>query len=112
MFVRGDVLEVLGDLVEDNQVFDLIVVDPPTFSNSKRTDDDWEIGKDHVELMTRVRMLLPKGGVCYFSNNFRKFKMEDEALMGFDVEEISEKDCAEDFGISVCIVVGGWLRSR
>ena len=94
--VRGDSLEYLHSL-SGKPVFDLAVVDPPTFSNSKRLDDDWDVQRDHAELLERVMECMRPGGVAYFSTNSRRFKLEEDALAGATVREISKQTVPEDF---------------
>jgi 23S rRNA (guanine2445-N2)-methyltransferase / 23S rRNA (guanine2069-N7)-methyltransferase len=66
--------------MDNQEKFDLIFLDPPTFSNSKRMQEPLEIQKDHVFLIEHcVRSLSPEG-LLIFSNNFRKFKLDEEAL--------------------------------
>ncbi|NBQ70899.1 MAG: 23S rRNA (guanine(2445)-N(2))/(guanine(2069)-N(7))-methyltransferase, partial [Nitrosomonadaceae bacterium] len=77
--------------------FDLIFLDPPTFSNSKRMDEAFDIQKDHVQLIRNAATLLSPGGILYFSTNFRRFKMDTEALSGLVIEDISSKMIPEDF---------------
>lgn len=62
------------------QRYDLIFLDPPTFSNSKRMDATLDIQRDHVDLIDQVLKLLAPGGKLIFSNNARRFKLEEERL--------------------------------
>ena len=78
-------------------LFDLAVVDPPTFSNSKRVDEDWETQRDAVPLLNELAARLSPGGVVFFSTNFRRFKFDEEALVGYTVREISKQTVPEDF---------------
>ena len=77
--------------------FDLAIVDVPTFSNSKKTDDVFDVQQDHVELIQRTLGLMSPDGVLYFSNNFRRFKLDEEALGGLSIREISKHTVPEDF---------------
>lgn len=77
--------------------FDLIFLDPPTFSNSKKMDEVFDIQKDHVQLIRNAATLLAPGGNLYFSTNFRRFKMDQEALSDLIIEDISRKMIPEDF---------------
>jgi 23S rRNA (guanine2445-N2)-methyltransferase / 23S rRNA (guanine2069-N7)-methyltransferase len=77
--------------------FDIIFMDPPTFSNSKRTPDVLDVQRDHVELIWLAMALLRPGGVLYFSNNFRKFRLDAAALAEFVIEDISEDTIGFDF---------------
>jgi 23S rRNA (guanine2445-N2)-methyltransferase / 23S rRNA (guanine2069-N7)-methyltransferase len=77
--------------------FDLIFIDPPTFSNSKRTDNVFDIQRDHIALIhDAMRCLNPKG-TLYFSNNFRKFVLDNEALAQYMIEDISSETIGFDF---------------
>jgi 23S rRNA (guanine2445-N2)-methyltransferase / 23S rRNA (guanine2069-N7)-methyltransferase len=78
-------------------VFDLAVVDPPTFSNSKRTPDDWQVQRDHIELLNLVLSHLTPGGCVYFSTNFRSFKLQSQQLHASQIHEISRQTVPEDF---------------
>jgi 23S rRNA (guanine2445-N2)-methyltransferase / 23S rRNA (guanine2069-N7)-methyltransferase len=77
--------------------FDLIFLDPPTFSNSKRMEDSFDIQRDHVELIQKTAALLAPGGLLVFSNNFRRFKLDEEGLAGLEVENISAQTLPRDF---------------
>ncbi|MEK6686374.1 MAG: bifunctional 23S rRNA (guanine(2069)-N(7))-methyltransferase RlmK/23S rRNA (guanine(2445)-N(2))-methyltransferase RlmL [Pseudomonadota bacterium] len=77
--------------------FDLIFLDPPTFSNSKKMDEVFDIQKDHVQLIRNAAALLAPGGNLYFSTNFRRFKMDQEALSDLIIEDISKAMIPEDF---------------
>jgi 23S rRNA (guanine2445-N2)-methyltransferase / 23S rRNA (guanine2069-N7)-methyltransferase len=77
--------------------FGLIFLDPPTFSNSKRMEDNFDIQRDHVELIQKTAALLEPEGILIFSNNFRRFKMDEEGLAGLEVEDISAKTIPKDF---------------
>ncbi|MDP4535251.1 bifunctional 23S rRNA (guanine(2069)-N(7))-methyltransferase RlmK/23S rRNA (guanine(2445)-N(2))-methyltransferase RlmL [Alkalimonas collagenimarina] len=79
--------------------YDLIFVDPPTFSNSKRMQDSWDVQRDHVKLLDMLKYRLADGGVVIFSNNKRRFKIDSEALQatGWQVKDISAATLPEDF---------------
>ena len=79
--------------------FDLIFVDPPTFSNSKRMEDSWDVQRDHIKLMRNLKRILRPNGTVVFSNNKRGFKMDFEALdeLGLSAVEISAKTLPLDF---------------
>ncbi len=95
-FIRADVMQYLRDQ-PPGEKFDLAIVDVPTFSNSKRTDDVFDVQHDHVELIQRTLGLMSPDGVLYFSNNFRRFKLDEEALDGLSIREISKHTVPEDF---------------
>ena len=79
--------------------FDLIFVDPPTFSNSKRMEESWDVQRDHVKLMSNLKRVLSSNGTIVFSNNKRGFKMNLVALeeLGLSAVEISHKTLPLDF---------------
>ncbi len=79
------------------EVYDLVVCDPPTFSNSKRTDQDWNVQTDAVPLLKNILKLVRPGGVIFFSTNFRRFKFESESLMATSIHEISKQTVPDEF---------------
>ncbi len=84
-------------LENNKEKFDIIFLDPPTFSRSKRMDEDFDIQRDHVNLIRAcVKHLMPEG-VLYFSNNFRKFKLDTEALSDLKIQDITPKTIDKDF---------------
>ncbi|HJT31544.1 MAG TPA: bifunctional 23S rRNA (guanine(2069)-N(7))-methyltransferase RlmK/23S rRNA (guanine(2445)-N(2))-methyltransferase RlmL [Pirellulales bacterium] len=95
-FVRDDALSFLK-YHRPGAVYDLAVVDPPTFSNSKKTERVWDVQRDYLELLTRLAELMSPGGVIYFSTNFRRFKLDEPALPQFSIREISRQTVPEDF---------------
>ena len=76
--------------------FDLIFLDPPTFSNTTSTRSTFDIQRDHVSLIRLAVKSLEKDGTLIFSN-FRKFKIDREALDNLNISEISENTISEDF---------------
>ena len=77
--------------------YDLIFLDPPTFSNSARMQDSFDVQRDQVTLIEQACALLERNGVLLFSNNFRKFKLSDEIIRRFEVEDISAATIPKDF---------------
>jgi 23S rRNA (guanine2445-N2)-methyltransferase / 23S rRNA (guanine2069-N7)-methyltransferase len=92
--VQADARAYLASLPAQRR-FDLAVVDPPTFSNSKRTDDDFDIQLDHRPLLESLHRRMVPGGFVYFSTNFRKFRADLPPC--FEAREISAKTVPEDF---------------
>ncbi|QIM68175.1 bifunctional 23S rRNA (guanine(2069)-N(7))-methyltransferase RlmK/23S rRNA (guanine(2445)-N(2))-methyltransferase RlmL [Basfia succiniciproducens] len=94
--IQADCLQWLANCA---QQFDLIFVDPPTFSNSKRMEDSWDVQRDHIKLMSNLKRILRPNGTIVFSNNKRGFKMDFEGLtrLGLKAEEISAKTLPLDF---------------
>jgi 23S rRNA (guanine2445-N2)-methyltransferase / 23S rRNA (guanine2069-N7)-methyltransferase len=94
--------------------YDLILVDPPTFSTSKRMEGTWDVQRDHVGLLTDTLRLLAPGGTLIFSNNQRKFRFdrvafEDATAGQWRVEDISRRTLPKDFArnprIHQCFVI-------
>ncbi|HGO5824002.1 TPA: bifunctional 23S rRNA (guanine(2069)-N(7))-methyltransferase RlmK/23S rRNA (guanine(2445)-N(2))-methyltransferase RlmL [Mannheimia haemolytica] len=86
-------------LAECRERFELIFVDPPTFSNSKRMESSWDVQRDHIELMKQLKRILTADGTIVFSNNKRGFKMDFDGLaaLGLTAENISHKTLPLDF---------------
>ena len=81
----------------DTGQYDLVFCDPPTFSNSKRAED-FDVQREHVRLLRAIVARLAPGGACYFSNNFRRFRLDEAALADFAaVEDISASTIPPDF---------------
>ena len=98
-FIQADCLEWLDHEARQPypRQYDLIFLDPPTFSNSKRMDDVFDIQNDHVQLIKNAVALLAPDGVLYFSTNFRRFKIDKQALLELTLEDITSKTIPEDF---------------
>ena len=77
--------------------YDLIACDPPTFSNSARADD-FDVQRAHVRLLELAVARLAPGGLLLFSNNYRRFRLDEAAVAQFaDCREISPEPIGEDF---------------
>jgi 23S rRNA (guanine2445-N2)-methyltransferase / 23S rRNA (guanine2069-N7)-methyltransferase len=92
--VRADCLEWLD---RDRGRYDLIFLDPPTFSSSKRMQGTLDVQRDHVELIRQTVQRLDKQGILIFSNNYRRFKLDREALSDLDIEDITRQTIPKDF---------------
>jgi 23S rRNA (guanine2445-N2)-methyltransferase / 23S rRNA (guanine2069-N7)-methyltransferase len=99
VFERDDVLNWLHEQSArtPRRQFDLIFVDPPTFSRSKRMEDSFEVQRDHVKLLESVATLLAPGGAIVFSNNYTRFKLDMHGMREFAVEDISRATLPKDF---------------
>ena len=95
-FNRADCLDWLS---KSRDKFDLVFLDPPSFSNSKRMDRTWDVQRDHVEILELVRARLNAKGKVLFSNNLRNFKLDLPAVeaLGFVVTDITARTLPEDF---------------
>ncbi|WP_343688532.1 class I SAM-dependent methyltransferase [Chitinophaga sp.] len=94
-FVHADVLQYLDTLPAD--YFDLVVLDPPTFSNSKRMKEFLDIQRDHVGILNKVLHATKPGGVIYFSNNYRKFQLETAQIQASLIKDITAQTMPFDF---------------
>jgi 23S rRNA (guanine2445-N2)-methyltransferase / 23S rRNA (guanine2069-N7)-methyltransferase len=92
--VRSDVDKFLAS---ERRRFDLIFCAPPTFSNSKGAERDFDVQRDHAALIRACARLLADGGVLFFSNHFRKFKMDVAAMPELELSNISKKTLPLDF---------------
>lgn len=95
--VRADVFAYLDQAVAAGERFDLIVMDPPSFSNSKKMQGILDVQADHPRLIAQCLRLLGPGGELFFSNNLRSFKLERDALPPCEVRDISARTVPEDF---------------
>ena len=77
--------------------YDLIFLDPPTFSNSRRLHETLDVQRDHVDLLRQTLRLLAPGGVLIFSTNHRRFRLDREALTDLDIEDWSRRTLPLDF---------------
>ncbi|MEL6106117.1 MAG: bifunctional 23S rRNA (guanine(2069)-N(7))-methyltransferase RlmK/23S rRNA (guanine(2445)-N(2))-methyltransferase RlmL [Planctomycetota bacterium] len=94
--IAGDVNEFL-DSHPAGERYDLVVFDPPTYSRSKKTESDWNVQTDAVPMLQKLLPLVRKGGVIFFSNNFRRFKFDPSELEVSECHEISRQTVPEDF---------------
>ena len=84
-------------LESNDQQFDLILLDPPSFSNSKRMEDVLDVQRDHVDMIHNAMRALSEKGTLIFSNNLRSFKLDADALAAYSIEDISARTIDEDF---------------
>jgi 23S rRNA (cytosine1962-C5)-methyltransferase/23S rRNA (guanine2445-N2)-methyltransferase / 23S rRNA (guanine2069-N7)-methyltransferase len=96
-FYQADVLKELHVRKESKESFDIIILDPPSFSNSKRMEEDLDIERDHPLLIRDCMNLLAPGGTLYFSTNKRKFELHRIISDHYKVKEISQWTIPQDF---------------
>ena len=96
-FKQADCMQWLKEAARADKRFDVIFMDPPSFSNSKRMEGVLDVQRDHVELIHLAMALLRPDGIMIFSNNFRRFKLERDALKRFEITDISEQSRPQDF---------------
>ena len=94
-FIHADVKQWLKTLQPNS--FDLVIMDPPTFSNSKRMKDFLDIQRDHVELLNDVLHATTKEGIIYFSTNFTKFILEADKINASSIKDITKATTPFDF---------------
>ncbi|MBN3137109.1 bifunctional 23S rRNA (guanine(2069)-N(7))-methyltransferase RlmK/23S rRNA (guanine(2445)-N(2))-methyltransferase RlmL [Pectobacterium punjabense] len=89
----------LSWLHNGHEQFDVIFIDPPTFSNSKRMEESFDVQRDHLALMKDLKRLLRRGGTIMFSNNKRGFQMDVAGLtaLGLNAKEITAQTQSQDF---------------
>ncbi|MEP6547100.1 MAG: bifunctional 23S rRNA (guanine(2069)-N(7))-methyltransferase RlmK/23S rRNA (guanine(2445)-N(2))-methyltransferase RlmL [Gammaproteobacteria bacterium] len=108
---RADCLQWLEDEESKGPRFDLIFVDPPTFSNSKRMEGVLDVQRDHVGMIRRSLKLLRPAGRLVFSTNYSRFKLDEQALEDLVIEDISAQTIPKDFErhtrIHRCFVIRG-----
>jgi len=99
-FVQADCLKWLIDFDANKKTpFDIVFIDPPTFSNSKRMEDSFDVQRDHVALITDALNALAPQGEIIFTNNKRNFKMDLAEMdkLGLKVTAMSDKTRDKDF---------------
>ena len=94
-YIHADVKQYLKTLAPDS--FDLIVMDPPTFSNSKRMKDFLDIQRDHVELINDMLAATTTGGTLYFSTNYTKFILDEASTKASSIKDITKTTTGFDF---------------
>jgi 23S rRNA (guanine2445-N2)-methyltransferase / 23S rRNA (guanine2069-N7)-methyltransferase len=94
--VRSDIRAFVEKLSPRDE-WDLAVVDPPTFSNTKGLEDDWDVQRDYAELLQRLARHITPGGIVFFSTNFRRFKLDEAALADYTIRNITRQTIPEDF---------------
>ena len=92
--IKADCMDFLE---KDKELYDIIFIDPPTFSNSKGREDFFDIQADHPELITLAAKRLKKDGIIIFSSNFKKLKLDDNISKLFFTSNITEQTVSPDF---------------
>ncbi|MFV0607350.1 MAG: class I SAM-dependent methyltransferase [Niabella sp.] len=94
-YIHADVLQYLTTV--PNSSYDVIVIDPPTFSNSKRMKDFLDIQKDYVKLINECLRIIDKNGCIYFSTNYTKFQLNESLLKASAIKDITKATTPFDF---------------
>jgi 23S rRNA (guanine2445-N2)-methyltransferase / 23S rRNA (guanine2069-N7)-methyltransferase len=95
--VQADCREWLDEAARTRNQYDLVFLDPPTFSNSKRMEGVLDTGRDHPELVDACMRVLAPGGLLVFSTNAQKFKLDPALAERYDVQDISPATIPRDF---------------
>jgi 23S rRNA (cytosine1962-C5)-methyltransferase len=94
-FIHADVMQYLK-MISPNS-FDLIIIDPPTFSNSKRMKDFFDVQKDHTEIINDALLALSNNGIIYFSTNYSKFILDEASIQSSSIKNITKATMPIDF---------------
>ncbi len=94
-FVQSDTMDFLKAYT--GEPFDLVFVDPPAFSNSKRMKGTWDTQRDHPAMLHFLMKIMQPGGIIYFSNNLRNFQPDFRRLNAAEIKDISLQTIPEDF---------------
>ena len=96
-FVQKDTLDFLAAARPRFQNFDLAVVDPPSYSTTRTTNQHYDLAKDHPGMLNRVFDLMNPGGIVFFSTNHQNFDLKTQALIVTDIKEITSSTIPEDY---------------
>ncbi|GLR70126.1 bifunctional 23S rRNA (guanine(2069)-N(7))-methyltransferase RlmK/23S rRNA (guanine(2445)-N(2))-methyltransferase RlmL [Agaribacter marinus] len=100
VFEQANCIEWVAQAQQRKQCrYDRIFLDPPSFSNSKRMQDTWDVQRDHIALIESVKAILKPNGKIFFSNNLRSFQLDETAIVasGFTIQNITKQSIPEDF---------------
>jgi len=96
-WVQADCREWLTDAARGSQRFDLVFLDPPTFSNSKRMQGVLDIERDHPELIDACARLLAPQGLLLFSTNAQRFRLQEQLAERYQIRDLSAATLPRDF---------------
>ena len=92
--IRNDVLEYLSSC---SHKFDIVFVDPPTYSNSHSRETDWDVQRDHKQMLLACKRVLSPQGEIIFSNNYRKFVLDADLSDYFSIKDLTKQSVSPDF---------------
>lgn len=95
--IQADCLGWMDEAAHAGEKYDLIFLDPPTFSTSKRMQGTLDIQRDHVKMIRQAMALLRRNGMLVFSNNLQRFKLDADALADLVIEDVSKASIPNDF---------------
>ena len=96
-FVRSDVIQFINQAILRRSRWDIIILDPPSFSNSKKMQEALDIRRDYRELIGKSLTLLSPGGTLYFSTNAKGFHFQNEDFPDFIIKDLRPSLIDEDF---------------
>ncbi len=96
-FRRVDVLAEIPQLIDRGERYDIIILDPPSFSNSKNMRTTWDVQRDHAALITDLIKLLSPNGRIYFATNKRRFNLDQTAIGSDRIVDITKRTMPDDF---------------
>jgi 23S rRNA (cytosine1962-C5)-methyltransferase len=95
--IQAHIFDFLKKAKQENNTYDLAVVDPPSYSTTRNRKKDFDILRDHPKLLTRVQELMRPGGVIFFSTNHQDFELRMDVTQIADVREITSLTIPEDY---------------
>jgi len=110
--VRADVLAWLPEALAADERYDLIVLDPPSFSNSKKMQGVLDVQRDHARLVSQCHELLSTGGELFFSTNLRTFAIDPSLAQRLALEDITRESVPEDFARPARPPHRAWLARK
>jgi len=95
--IRDDCIKYLKEAKNQKARYDLIILDPPTLSRSKKMEEMFDVQKDHIQLLNDCFALLAPDGEVIFSTNSRRFKLDEDALAGHLIKDVTQRTLPQDF---------------
>ena len=95
--IRADVLDFIANSAEKLSPWDIIILDPPSFSNSKKMNSSFDIKRDHEDIINKCLSLLSPSGILLFSSNARGFKLHEENFPDWKIKNLTKSFMDEDF---------------
>ncbi len=89
--IQADALQFINEAIEKKEKYDIIIFDPPAFSNSRKASEDFDIQRDYLQYIHQLNRLLRTDGIIYFSANLKRFRFEKTKLFGFETKEITKE---------------------
>jgi len=109
--ITSDARTYVAEAVDEGRIYDLVILDPPSFSNSRKMEQDFDVQRDYLAMMAEIHRLLSKGGILLFSTNLQTFRMDEAALVGYDVVEITKEVLAPGFSVKRA-TVRTWILTK